>query len=192
MKVIERVVMVVGVMALFVGSIALVAQTTKTPAVEARRDGSHDFDFNIGTWKTHIMRLQHPLTGAKDWVEMNGTVTVRKVWDGKAQIEEIEADGANGHFEGMTLFLYNPEAHQWSQTFASSGDGTLTVSSIGEFKDGRGELYNQETVNGRTVLLKAVWSDITPDAHHFEEYHSQDGGKTWEPAFVATLTRLKG
>jgi hypothetical protein len=24
------------------------------------RDGQHDFDFHIGTWKTHLKRLVHP------------------------------------------------------------------------------------------------------------------------------------
>ena len=69
------------------------------------RDGQRDFDFNVGTWRTHIKRLQHPLTGSTTWIELNGTVKVRKVWDGRAQLEEIEADGPQGHFEGLTLFL---------------------------------------------------------------------------------------
>jgi hypothetical protein len=67
----------------------------------------------------------------------------------------------------------------------------LNAPSIGEFKNGRGELFDQETFNDRSVLLRVVWSDITPDSHHFEEAFSDDGGKTWEPNFVATLTREK-
>jgi hypothetical protein len=39
--------------------------------------------------------------------------------------------------------------------------------------------------------VRIVWSDITPDSHHFEQSFSDDGGKTWEPNFVATLTREK-
>jgi hypothetical protein len=155
------------------------------------RDGQHDFDFNIGTWKTHIRRLVHPLTGSNDWVELNGTVHVRKVWDGRAQLEEIEADGATGHFEGLTLFLYHPDAHQWGQYFASSNDGTIGTPMIGGFKNGRGELFDQELFNGRAVFVRFVWSDITPDSHNVEQSFSNDGGKTWEPNFVATLTRDK-
>ncbi len=155
------------------------------------RDGQHDFDFNIGTWKTHIRRLLHPLTGSNSWVELDGTVAVRKVWDGRAMLEEIEADSSTGHFEGLTLFLYNPQAHQWSQTFANSKDGVLNSPSIGEFKNGRGELFDQETFNGRSILVRTVWSDISPNAHHFEQSFSDDGGKTWEPNFVAMLTREK-
>jgi hypothetical protein len=156
------------------------------------RDGKHDFDFNIGIWKTHIRRLLHPLTGSNDWVDLNGTVRVRKVWNGRAQLEEIEADGSTGHFEGLTLFLYDPRAHQWGQYFVNSAVGVLNQPAIGEFKNGRGELFNQESFNGRTILVRFVWSDITPDSHHVEQSFSDDGGKTWAPNFVATLTREEG
>jgi hypothetical protein len=158
------------------------------------RDGQHDFDFNVGVWRTHIKRILDPLsgsTGSTGSIELNGTVTVRKVWDGRAELEEIEADGPNGHWEGMTLFLYNPEAHQWSQTFANSKTGVLTPPLIGAFKDGRGELFSQDTFKDRAILVRAVWSDITPDSHNFEESYSDDGGKTWAPAFIANLTRDK-
>jgi len=163
---------------------------------EQMRDGQHDFDFNFGTWKTHIMRLQNPLSGSKTWIEMNGTVAVRKIWGGKAQLEEIEADGSagqgsTGHFEGLTLFLYNPQSHQWSQDFAGIRDGSLGQPMIGDFKDGRGELVSQETFQGRTILVRGVWSEIKADSHHFEQAFSDDGGKTWEPNFVASLTRKK-
>jgi hypothetical protein len=155
------------------------------------RDGQHDFDFNFGTWKTHINRLQRPLSGSNTWVELNGTVVVSKIWDGRAQIEEVEADGPNGHFEDLALFLYNPESHQWSMSFANSSVGTLSVPMVGEFKDGRGEFFDQESLNGRAILVRGVWSDITPDSHRFEQSFSDDGGKTWETNFIAMLTRIK-
>jgi hypothetical protein len=109
------------------------------PPKVAARDGQHDFDFNIGVWKTHIRRILDPLSGSADSIELEGTVTVRKVWDGRAQLEEIEADGPKGHWEGLTLFLYNPDAHQWSQSFANSKSGVLISPLIGEFKNGRGD-----------------------------------------------------
>jgi hypothetical protein len=164
------------------------AQTATPPAAQLP-DGQHDFDFNFGTWKTHIKRLAQPLSGSTTWTEYNGTVTVRKIWDGRAQLEEIEADGTAGHLKGLTIFLYNPQSHQWSQTWASINDGMLQPSTIGGFKDGRGELFGQDTFNGRSILVRTAWSEITPNAHHFEQSFSDDGGKTWEPNFVASLTR---
>jgi hypothetical protein len=152
-------------------------------------DGQHDFDFNVGVWRTHIKRILDPLSGPTRSIELDGTVTVRKVWDGRAELEEIEADGPDGHWQGLTLFLYNPVAHQWSQTFTNSKTGVLSPPLIGAFKDGRGELFSQDTFKDRSILVRASWSDITSDCHHFEESYSEDGGKTWAPAFIASLTR---
>jgi hypothetical protein len=155
------------------------------------RDGQHDFDFNIGVWHTHIERILDPFASSSASVELNGTVTVRKVWDGKAELEEIEADGPKGHWEGLSLFLYNPGAHQWTQSFANSKVGTLT-SNVGELKDGRVVLVGQDnSVSEKTILVRAVWSDIKPDSHRYEESYSNDGGTTWVRSFTAHLTRLK-
>jgi hypothetical protein len=159
--------------------------------IAAERDGQHDFDFDIGVWKTHIRRTLDPLSSSRDFIELNGTVTVRKVWGGRAQLEEIETDGPNGHWEGMSLFLYNPQSHQWSQTFANGKVGVLTTPLIGRFTDGRGELYAQDTINGRSILVRAIWSAIAADSHQYEESYSDDGGKTWVRAFIANLTRGK-
>ena len=161
------------------------------PSAAAPRDGQHDFDFNIGVWHTHIRRILDPLSGGTHSIELNGTVTVRKVWDGRAELEEIETDGPNGHWEGLTLFLYNPTAHQWSQSFTNSNVGQLSNPLIGSFSSGRGELFAQDTFDGRMVLVRGVWSDIRPDSHHYEESYSEDGGRTWAPAFIANLTREK-
>src|SRR5271155_4684082 len=160
-------------------------------AAQQLRDGQHDFDFHLGTWHAHIRFLVHPLTGPNPWVESDGTVTVRKIWNGRANLEELEAGNSTTPFKGMTLLLYNPQAHQWSQAFANINDGTLNAPLIGEFKNGRGELYGQERHNGRTILVRFVWSDITADSYHVEQSYSTDGGKTWEPNFVANLTRKK-
>jgi hypothetical protein len=62
---------------------------------------------------------------------------------------------------------------------------------MGEFKNGRGEFYGQERYNGRAILVRFVWFDITVDSYHVEQSYSADGGKTWEPNFVANLTREK-
>ena len=161
-----------------------------TAAMTPLPDGQHDFDFNFGVWKTHIERRVHPLDHSDEWTELNGTVTVHKLWGGRAQIEEIDASGASGHFQGITLFTYDPETHQWNQDFANATSGELEPPAVGVFRDGTGVLVNQDTFHGRTVLVNAVWTQIAPDSHHFEQSFSDDGGKTWEPNFVASLTRI--
>jgi hypothetical protein len=171
--------------------VAAILGVASAARAQEPHEGQHDFDFNVGTWKTHIKRIQDPFTAPGQFIELNGTVTVRKVWDGRAQLEEIEADGPNGHWEGMTLFLYNPQARQWSQSFAASKSGVLNPPLVGAFKDGRGELFAADTFKDRSILVRGVWSEIKPDSHHFQEDYSNDGGKSWTPAFIAELTRIK-
>lgn len=155
------------------------------------RDGSHDFDFEIGKWKTHLRRLVKPLTGSTTWVEYDGTTVVSKVWNGKANLVELDVAGPAGHIEALSLRLYNPESHQWSLNFANSAGGTMAIPTIGEFKNGRGEFYDQETLNGRAILVRFIISDITPNSCHFEQAFSDDGGKTWEVNWIATDTKVR-
>jgi len=159
--------------------------------VRAPRDGQQDFDFNIGTWKMHVSRLLKPLTGSTTWTEYDGTGLVRKVWNGRANLFELEIDGAAGHIEALGLRLYNPEARQWSLNWSGSRDGTLQSPSIGEFKNGRGEFFDQEPFNGRIILVRGCFSDITPDSSRFEQAFSEDGGKTWETNWIMTFARIK-
>lgn len=99
-------------------------------------------------------------------------------------------NGRSGHVEGLNLRLYNPESHQWSLNFANSKTGTIGVPTVGDFKNGRGEFYDMEPINGRTVLVRNVWSDITAHSCHFEQAFSADGGKTWKVNWIADDTRV--
>lgn len=161
-----------------------------TPPTPATRDGQHDFDFNLGTWRTHIRRLIHPQSGDTASVQVEGTVTVRQVWGGRAQFEEIETNGPGGHWQGATLFLYNPVAHQWSQTFFDSAHPGSGSATVGAFANDRADMYGQDVINGRTMLVRGTWSDIKPDSHRYEEAASADGGRTWETYFAARLERI--
>jgi|SRR6266567_2855477 len=154
-------------------------------------DRQHDFDFNFGTWKTHVSRLQHPLTSATNWVEYDGESMIRPVWNGRSSLIELEVEGPAGHIEGIGLRLYNPQSHQWSLNWANSSEGALTRPMVGEFKNGRGEFFDQESYNGRAILDRNGFTSITSDSSRFEQAFSSDGGKTWETNWAMTFTRAK-
>ncbi len=167
------------------------ASKTNSQQTVKERDGQNDFDWEIGTWKTKLKRLLNPLSGPTTWVEYEGTTVVRKVWNGRANLVELIADGPAGHFEGLSLRLYNPQSRQWSLNFASVRGGVMTTPTIGEFRNERGEFYSQEMLDGRAILVRFVITDITPNSCHFEQAFSDDGGKTWEVNWIADDTRVK-
>jgi hypothetical protein len=172
-------------------AITLPALAQGSAAAQQRRDGQRDFDFELGSWKIHLKRRLNPLTGSNQWVEFDGTSVTRKLWNGRSQIEEFEVDSPTGHIEGLTLRLYNPESHQWSLYWANSKVGAMGgPPNVGEFKDGRGEFICQDTFNGRMILIRYVWSDMTPTTAHFEQSFSEDGGKTWEVNWITDQTRV--
>ena len=165
-------------------AVQAMAQTNQT-------DGQHDFDFEIGTWKTQLRRLQRPLTGSTTWAEYDGTTVVSKVLDGRANLVELKVNGPAGRLEGLSLRLYNPQSRQWSLNFANINDGQMTKPAIGEFKNGRGEFYNEDTYNGRAIFVRFVITKIADDEYRFEQSFSADGGKTWEVNWIAVDTRVK-
>jgi len=155
------------------------------------RDGQHDFDWLNGYWKFRLRRLKNPLHGSTEWTEGTGTAYARPLWGGKAQIEEFTADMPQGHIDGLTLRLYSPTTHQWSLNWVNQKIGRVDVPTVGEWKDGRGEFYDQEMFEGRSILVRYVWSNITPTSAFFEQAFSTDGGKTWEPNWTTDFTRVE-
>ena len=169
------------------GSSAAPAATA--PPAAAARDGSHDFDPLLGSWKYHLKRRLNPLTGSNTWVEFEGTGNCYKIWDG-GELDTIVVDGPTGHVEGLTVRLYNPQSRQWSLSWANRKDGTLVAPQIGEFKGGRGEFYAQDTLNSRSILVRFVWTNLNTDTPHFEQSFSDDGGKTWEVNWITDQTKV--
>jgi hypothetical protein len=167
-------------------------QAPATPASVASADGQHDFEFEIGTWVMHRRHLQHTAGGAASWVESDGDLhLVRKVWDGKASLGELEIMSPTPHFAGSILHLYNPQSRQWGLYWASAADGAVAAPLVGGFKDGKGEFYGQDTMQGATVFARVIYSDITPTSFRTEQATSSDGGRTWETNSIDTYTRQR-
>src|SRR3954454_19122554 len=73
---------ILSALAILLALQTLSAQAPQSTGATTLPDGQHDFDWDIGVWKTHQKRLLHPLTGSTTWVEYEGTDVVRRIWDG--------------------------------------------------------------------------------------------------------------
>jgi hypothetical protein len=173
------------------------ARNATLPAQQSasdKRDGQHDFDFAVGSWKFHLKRLVRRLAGSNEWVEFDGTSVCRKVLDGRGEVDEMNVESAEKHIhiQGLALRLYNPESHQWSIYWANAADGVLEPNPmVGQFNNGRGEFYNHQIYEGRAVYARFIWSGITTNSPHFEQAFSADGGKTWETNWITDQTKEK-
>ncbi len=160
----------------------------------AAHDGRHDFDFEVGTWKAHVRKLLHPLTGSHEWDELDGTVVTRSLpmLEGWNESEmKVDSPTTHTHIEILAVRLYNPASQQWSIYGSSIKTGIFDPPQIGQFTNKRGEFYAQDTIQGRTVYIRYVWQDLSPSNTHFEQAFSADGGKTWETNWIYDGTRVK-
>lgn len=165
------------------------AQRPPTQA-EAQRDGSRDFDWEIGTWTTQL-RLRAPLSGSSQWAEYRGTSVISPLSANRANVVELSVAGVGGsRIEGLSLRLYNPQTRQWSLNFASMRNGVLTTPVYGAFDaSGLGLFYGQDMIDGRAVLVRFVISEVTANSARFEQAYSADAGATWEVNWIAVDTR---
>ena len=87
------------------------------------------------------------------------------------------------HQKGFSPFV-DSEIHQVIDK------GTLDLPPVvGQFNGKRGEFYNQQTWEGRAVLVRYVWLNISPKSSRMEQSFSSDGGKTWEVNWICELSR---
>jgi hypothetical protein len=155
------------------------------------RDGSHDFDPLLGSWKFHLKRRLKPLTGSNTWVDFEGTGVCRAIYDG-SQIDQVDLSGPDGRIEGLTLRTYNPTSHQWRLYWANKKVGVLDPPQVGEFKNGVGEFFAQDTqytINKKAILVRFRWTNLNTTPH-FEQSFSDDGGTTWEVNWITDQTRI--
>jgi hypothetical protein len=173
-------------------AVSLQAQTSSEPANLPQRDGSHDFDFLIGDWKAHVRRLPDRLNNSNVWVEYEGISNHHKLLDSNANFEEFDVTSTDKklRIKAQTLRLYNPASRQWSIYLVDLDNGTLdTPPVVGGFSGKRGEFYHQESLKGRTILVRYVWLDISHNSSRMEQSYSPDGGKTWEVNWICELSR---
>jgi len=147
----------------------------------------NDFDFFAGTWDvSNRWRLDFLDTGS-DWEEFPGISQASRHFDGSASFDEITFPTKG--FSGLTLRLRNTDTGQWSLYWASKRTGTLFPSVTGQFKDGVGEFYGEDTYNDVPILARFVWSGITADRAHWEQAFSTDGGQTWLDNWYMDVTK---
>jgi hypothetical protein len=159
-------------------------------AVDAARDGHSGFDFLLGKWKTHYMRLRHPLSGEHDWYDCYGTSVIRPFWGGSGNLEDADIRCPAHPFRGLTLRLYSAASREWMLYWGTQKSGLAQgLPQVGRFDArGVGEFFAPDTFDGKRVVVRYRW-ELRNGAPHFEQAFSTDGGKTWETNWTTDYTR---
>jgi hypothetical protein len=158
---------------------AALAQQSNQPAAQTpacAQPEHRQFDFWIGEWN---------LTWGKD---SRGTNSISFALDRCVVVENF--DGAPSiPLKGMSVSTFNARSGKWQQTWVDNQGGYLDF--VGEFKDGRMVLQRKAMLNGKEIMQRMVFYNITKDQLDWNWERSQDEGKTWQPLWQIHYTRKK-
>jgi hypothetical protein len=158
----------------------------------ASTSSARDFDFWIGTWHGRNRRLRERLAGCDEWDEFEGMCVARSTLDGLANVEEFTTDYAGGYV-GMAVRVFDPATRLWAIYWADSRfPGLLEPPVVGSFSDGVGVFECEEMFDGRPIIVRYTWSDITPTSARWAQSFSDDGGQSWETNWTVEHTRRRG
>ena len=161
-----------------------------------------DFDFLVGEWVVHHLRLRTRHVGSRDWDEFVGTSRCWTLLDGVANVDEMDCSSRG--FSGMSMRTLDLVSRRWSIYWISSGDGRLLPPVQGCFGAvdagsdddrgaGRGETVGEfvgHDVDGDLpVMARFIWT-VRTDAPRWEQAFSADGGTTWETNWVMKFRRV--
>jgi hypothetical protein len=175
-----------------------IAQSPNAPAdtfrsVTSNVDGVHDFDFFVGHWQVHHHRLKQWLANSHEWLEFEGTTETQLLMGGSGNLDDNVLEAPSGTYRAVTLRSFDPASRQWSIWWLDSRSpkGPLDPPVRGVFHDGVGTFYAEDTLNGKPIRVRFVWSHITPTSCQWEQAYSSDAGVTWETNWVMRFTRIQ-
>jgi hypothetical protein len=153
--------------------------------------GAHDFEFLVGHWRVHHRKLKARLANSHEWIEFEGTLNSQPLMGGYSNVDDLVLNVPGAPYRGVALRSFDPKSEQWLIWWLDSRTplGPLDSPMRGGFKNGVGIFYGDDTLNGKPVRARFIWSDISPTSCHWEQAYSPDSGKTWETNWVQDIRR---
>lgn len=149
-----------------------------------------DFDFLAGRWNVKHRRLRQRLVGNKEWDAFDGTLVNWPVLGGHGNVGDNVMNFPNGTVRGIGLRAYDATKKEWLSWWLDGRDPHVIGPPLrGGFANGVGTFVGDDTLDGRKILTRVVWSHITPRSARWEQASSADGGKTWEINWTSDFER---
>jgi hypothetical protein len=171
---------------------ALATQDTPKATQANNLSGLHAFDERVGKWKVHHRVLKERLAGSTDWMDYDGSQTWWTVMNGWGNVDDNLFRKPGGAYNGATLRAYDPKTGQWAVWWLDGRTPTANLDPPmkGRFVKGVGTFYADDTLRGKPIKVRFIWSKITHNSAHWEQAFSPDGGKTWETNWISDFTRV--
>ena len=172
-------------------SVFSLAQGPLQPRQGDDLSGLHAFDLRAGCWIYHNHVLKERLANNHDWFDYDSTQHLWITMGGYGNFDDNEMHRPDGTYYGLTVRTYDPKTGTWSiWWYDGRNPGNVDPPVKGRFKDGVGTFFSDDTLRGKPIKVRFIWSGITATAAHWEQAFSGDGGKTWETNWIAEFSKI--
>jgi hypothetical protein len=135
-----------------------------------------DFDFLVGDW-----RVRHQCLIRSAWQQFDGTFTMRKMLDGRANVDENSWTTSTGTYRALTVRTFDSERSTWSIFWLDTRWPTaFGPPVVGGFDGAHGVFFGDDHLDGRPIGVRFDWFVDSSDACRWEQAFSIDAGVTWE------------
>ncbi len=152
--------------------------------------GINDFAFQTGQWRVRHRKLARRLRGCGDWREFDGACTAWEVMGGAGNVDDHVLQDPAGPYRAASLRRYDPATEQWAIWWWDSRLSGIGPPVCGRFEAGAGAFLGADELDGLPILVRFIWSEITPAAARWEQAFSGDGGASWETNWTMSFERL--
>ena len=120
--------------------------------------GLHDFDFLVGHWRVHHRKLKERLANSQEWIEFEGTLFSQPLMVGYSNVDDLVLNVPGAPYRGVALRSFDPKSQQWLIWWLDSRNplGSLDPPMRGDFKNGVGTFYGDDTLNGKPVRARFI------------------------------------
>ncbi len=143
-------------------------------------DGRHDFDWMIGDWAVSHRRLRRRLAGDDTWDEFSGGCAMRPLIGCLGNVDDNILELPEGTYRAAAMRLFDPRQRRWSIWWIDGRVPAFDAPVHGRFENGIGTFVGDDSFEGRPILVRFVWSGITPASARWQQSFSDDQGATWE------------
>src|SRR5262249_40915708 len=125
------------------------------------------------------------------WEIFSGTCQAWLVLGGEGNVDDNVLETPAGTYRAISMRSFDPQTKSWSIWWVDSrSPHDLDPPVVGGFRNGIGTFFAKQTFNGKPIVVRYIWSDITPNSAKWQQAFSDDGGKTWETNWIMEFHRV--
>ena len=153
------------------------------------RPGLHSFGFQTGSWHVAHRKLRHRLAGDNEWFEFQGTCDAWELLGGAGNVDDHFLDDPSGAYRATTVRCLDATQATWSIWWFDGRAPDLGPPVRGRFRDGAGIFLGDDSLAGKQIKVRFIWSHISGTQARWEQAFSPDDGHSWETNWIMRFER---